>query len=134
MALYEMRKFVAPEFIFGVNARHRVGFYARNMMARRVFVVSDPGVIAAGWVKDVIADLTDVGIESVIFQGLTSNPKDYEVMAGAEIYARERCDVIVAVGGGSVLIVQRRLGLYILMAAIYSILKGLIRLISLARH
>jgi alcohol dehydrogenase class IV len=50
MALYEMRKFVAPEFIFGVNARHRVGFYARNMMARRVFVVTDPGVIAAGWV------------------------------------------------------------------------------------
>ena len=35
MALYEMRKFVAPEFIFGVGARRRVGFYARNMMARR---------------------------------------------------------------------------------------------------
>ena len=33
MALYEMRKFVAPEFIFGVGARHRVGFYARNMRA-----------------------------------------------------------------------------------------------------
>ena len=111
MALYEMRKFVAPEFIFGVNARHRVGFYARNMMARRVFVVTDPGVIAAGWVRDVIADLTDVGIESVIFQGLTSNPKDYEVMAGAEIYARERCDVIVAVGGGSVIDCAKAIGI-----------------------
>ena len=38
MALYEMRKFVAPEFIFGVGARKRVAFYARNMMARRVFL------------------------------------------------------------------------------------------------
>ena len=111
MALYEMRKFVAPEFIFGVNARHRVGFYARNMMARRVFVVSDPGVIAAGWVKDVIADLTEVGIESVIFQELTSNPKDHEVMAGAEMYARERCDVIVAVGGGSVIDCAKAIGI-----------------------
>ncbi|MDD2841392.1 MAG: iron-containing alcohol dehydrogenase [Tolumonas sp.] len=111
MPLYEMRKFVAPEFIFGVNARHRVGFYARNMMARRVFVVSDPGVIAAGWVKDVIADLTEVGIESVIFQELTSNPKDHEVMAGAEIYARERCDVIVAVGGGSVIDCAKAIGI-----------------------
>jgi alcohol dehydrogenase class IV len=111
MALYEMRKFVAPEFIFGVNARHRVGFYARNMMARRVFVVTDPGVIAAGWVRDVIADLTEVGIESVIFQELTSNPKDHEVMAGAEMYARERCDVIVAVGGGSVIDCAKAIGI-----------------------
>lgn len=111
MALYEMRKFVAPEFIFGVNERHRVGFYARNMMARRVFVVTDPGVIAAGWVRDVIADLTEVGIESVIFQELTSNPKDHEVMAGAEMYARERCDVIVAVGGGSVIDCAKAIGI-----------------------
>lgn len=111
MALYEMRKFVAPEFIFGVNARHRVGFYARNMMARRVFVVTDPGVIVAGWVRDVIADLTEVGIESVIFQELTSNPKDHEVMAGAEMYARERCDVIVAVGGGSVIDCAKAIGI-----------------------
>ena len=41
MALYEMRKFVAPEFIFGVGSRRRVGFYAKNMMARRVLVVTD---------------------------------------------------------------------------------------------
>ena len=41
MALYEMRKFVAPEFIFGVGSRRRVGFYAKNMMARRVLIVSD---------------------------------------------------------------------------------------------
>ena len=36
MALYEMRKFVAPEFIFGVGARKRVAYYARNMMAKKV--------------------------------------------------------------------------------------------------
>ena len=81
------------------------------MMARRVFVVTDPGVIAAGWVRDVIADLTEVGIESVIFQELTSNPKDHEVMAGAEMYARERCDVIVAVGGGSVIDCAKAIGI-----------------------
>jgi alcohol dehydrogenase len=111
MPLYEMRKFVAPEFIFGVNARRRVGYYARNMMARRVLIVSDPGVIAAGWLNDVIADLSEVGIESVIFSALTSNPKDHEVMAGAVMYARERCDVIVAVGGGSVIDCAKAIGI-----------------------
>ena len=101
MALYEMRKFVAPEFIFGVGARKRVAYYARNMMARRVFLVSDPGVIAAGWMQDVRDELTEAGIDSVLFKDVSPNPRDHEVMAGAALFARERCDVIVAVGAGS---------------------------------
>ena len=62
MALYEMRKFVAPEFIFGVGSRHRVGFYAQRFGARRVLIVTDPGVIAAGWLTDVQNDLAECGI------------------------------------------------------------------------
>ena len=111
MPLYEMRKFVAPEFIFGVGARRRVGYFARNLMARRVLVVSDAGVIAAGWLEQVLADLDEVGIESVVFKDLTPNPKDHEVMAGAAVYARERCDVIVAVGGGSAIDCAKAIGI-----------------------
>lgn len=111
MALYEMRKFVAPEFIFGVGSRRRVAYYARHLMARRVLVVSDPGVIAAGWLKDAQADLTEAGIESVVFSALTPNPKDHEVMAGAALYARERCDVIVAIGGGSAIDCAKGIGI-----------------------
>ena len=111
MPLYEMRKFVAPEFIFGVGARRRVGYFARNLMARRVLVVSDAGVIAAGWLEQALADLDEVGIESVVFKDLTPNPKDHEVMAGAAVYARERCDVIVAVGGGSAIDCAKAIGI-----------------------
>ncbi|WP_319240881.1 alcohol dehydrogenase-like regulatory protein ErcA [uncultured Propionivibrio sp.] len=110
MALYEMRKFVAPEFIFGVGARHRVGFYARNMMARRVLVVCDAGVIAAGWLRELEEDLAAAEIESVVFQDLSPNPKDFEVMAGAALYSREHCDVIIALGGGSVIDCAKAIG------------------------
>lgn len=111
MALYPMRKFVAPEFIFGVGARHRVGFYARNMRARKVLIVSDAEVIAAGWLKDIEQSLARVGIDSVLFKELTPNPKDVEVMAGADLYAREQCDVIVALGGGSVMDCAKAIGI-----------------------
>ncbi len=111
MSLYQMRKFVAPEFIFGVGSRRRVAYYARNLMARKVLIVSDPGVIAAGWLKDVQADLTEVGTESVVFHAVTPNPKDHEVMAGAAVYANERCDLIVAVGGGSVMDCAKGIGI-----------------------
>jgi len=111
MALYEMRKFVAPEFIFGVGARHRVGYYARNYGARRVLVVSDPGVAQAGWLKEVLADLAEAGIETVVFDKILPNPRDFEVMEGARVYDEEHCDVIVAVGGGSVIDCAKAIGI-----------------------
>ncbi len=111
MALYEMRKFVAPEFIFGVGSRRRVGDYAHRFGARRVLIVTDPGVIAAGWLKDVQDDLTEYGISSVVFSEITPNPKHYEVMAGAALYAHEQCDVIVALGGGSPMDCAKAIGI-----------------------
>lgn len=110
MALYELRKFVAPEFIFGVGARHRVGFYARNLNAKRVMVVTDPGVIAAGWLAGVLENLGREGIQATVFQDLTPNPKDHEVMAGVDAYRHNVCDVIVAVGGGSVIDCAKGIG------------------------
>ncbi|HEX8960603.1 MAG TPA: alcohol dehydrogenase-like regulatory protein ErcA [Geobacteraceae bacterium] len=98
---FALRKFVAPEFIFGIDARKLAGRYARNYGARKVLVVSDPGVVAAGWTNDVLACLREEGLECSLFSSVTSNPKANEVAAGADIYRREGCNAIVAVGGGS---------------------------------
>ena len=98
---FELRKFVAPEFIFGIDARKLAGRYAKNFGARKVLVVTDRGVTAAGWADDVSAYLRDEGLEYAVYSSVTSNPKTDEVNAGAELYRRERCNAIVAVGGGS---------------------------------
>ncbi|HTG82144.1 MAG TPA: alcohol dehydrogenase-like regulatory protein ErcA [Geobacteraceae bacterium] len=98
---FALRKFVAPEFIFGIGARRLAGRYARNFGARKVLVVSDPGVIAAGWTDDVIASLEKESVEHAVYAAVTSNPKSGEVEEGAEIYRQEECNAIVAVGGGS---------------------------------
>ncbi len=111
MPLYDMRKFVAPEFIFGVGARRRTGFYARNLQARRVLVVTDPGVIRAGWLNGLLADLEESGLHAVVFSGVTPNPRDHEVMAGEQVYRDGGCDVIVALGGGSVIDCAKGIGI-----------------------
>lgn len=98
---FELRKFVAPEFIFGINARKLVGRYARNFGARKVLVVTDPGVAAAGWANEAMATLKEAGVEVAVFPDVSSNPKSEEVMEGAALYQRENCNTIVAVGGGS---------------------------------
>jgi alcohol dehydrogenase len=97
----ELRKFVAPEIVFGEGALGLLGRYATNFGARKVLLVTDPGVRAAGWAGSVEKALREAGIGFVVFDNVTSNPKDHEAMAGAEVYRAERCDVIVVVGGGS---------------------------------
>ncbi|MBF0243125.1 MAG: iron-containing alcohol dehydrogenase, partial [Desulfamplus sp.] len=97
----ELRKFVAPEFLIGVDALKTVGGYVSNFGINRVLVVTDNGVISAGWVDKVVESLTSYGLKSVVFSDVTPNPKDYEVMAGAALFLKESCDLIVAVGGGS---------------------------------
>ncbi|WP_027716074.1 alcohol dehydrogenase-like regulatory protein ErcA [Desulfuromonas sp. TF] len=97
----ELRKFLAPEFLFGIGARYQAGRYARNLGSSRVLLVSDPGVIAAGWTSQVRNSLEEEGLETVLFSGLTPNPKALEVTRGVEIYLQADCDTIVAVGGGS---------------------------------
>jgi len=97
----DLRKFVAPEFIFGAGGRHLAGRYAKNLGARRVLVVTDPGVISAGWTQQVMESLEAEGIVCICFSQVTENPKAEEVMAGAKVYQNENCNVIVAVGGGS---------------------------------
>ena len=97
----ELRKFVAPELIFGVGALHLAGQYGRNLGGSKALVVSDPGVFAAGWVQQVLASIEGAGLESTLFTGVTPNPRIEEVAAGAVVYAEQHCDVIIAVGGGS---------------------------------
>ena len=98
---WELRKFVAPEFLFGVGAIEMSGQYAKNLGAQKVLLVTDPGVEAAGWVGRVTDSLQRISIPYVIFTGVTENPKMEEVRAGARLYATTGCNMLIAVGGGS---------------------------------
>lgn len=107
----ELRKFVAPEFVFGSGALELAGQYAANAGASRVLVVSDPGVKAAGWTGRVTASLDRAGLEHGEYLGVTPNPRDTEVDAGLAAWQALDCDVIVAVGGGSVMDCAKGIGI-----------------------
>jgi alcohol dehydrogenase class IV len=98
---FELRKFVAPEFLFGSGAIEVVDRYIKNLGVKKVMVVTDPGVIKAGWAEVIERYIKGTGIPFIIYSNVTPNPKDKEVMEGVEIYKHEGCDMIVAIGGGS---------------------------------
>lgn len=98
---FELRKFVAPEFVIGADARNLAGRYAGNFGARHVLVVTGPHIRKMGWHHNVTDSLDEGEIRYTLFSDISPNPRDFEVMKGAELYERSGCDAIVVVGGGS---------------------------------
>nr|WP_283775453.1 iron-containing alcohol dehydrogenase [Desulfuromonas sp. CSMB_57] len=96
-----IRKFVTPEIIFGQGALSQIGESAARSGASKVFVVTDRGVMEAGWVDQALHYLRAAGLDFEIFSDITSNPKDFEVAEGVSHYLRSGCDALVVVGGGS---------------------------------
>ncbi len=96
-----IRKFVAPELIFGKGALGLLAQYGENFGARHIFIVTDQGVIEAGWADRIRRILDGAGIRYTLFSEVSENPRDKEVMEGARQYLLSGCDVIVALGGGS---------------------------------
>ena len=99
--LLNLRKFLAPEIVYGEAALALAGRHAGNLGATKVLVVTDPGIQQAGWTARVEESLRQAGIAYVTFSAVTPNPKDTEVMAGAAVCMNQGCDLIIAVGGGS---------------------------------
>ncbi len=112
-SLSKLRKFVAPEIIFGNGSRNLAGQYCKNFYTNKAIIVTDDGVIKAGWTKEVENSLTDAGIEFVTYSGVTPNPRATEVMKGAQLYLEEKCDAIIAVGGGSPMDCAKGIGIVI---------------------
>lgn len=99
--LDQVVKFQAPEVVFGHNSLEEAGYAAARLGARRPFVVSDPGIVEAGWVDELLRLLRAEGLVPVLWTDVTPNPKDHEVRRAYERYVEAEADVIVAIGGGS---------------------------------
>lgn len=94
-------KFEIPEIIFGRGSLKQVGQCGRRMGGDKIFLVTDPGIIATGWIDEALGFLKQEGLKSVVYDNVVSNPRNYQVEQGALEYARNGCDVILAIGGGS---------------------------------
>ena len=66
---------------------------------RRPLLVTDAGVRAAGLLDRAIAAIA--GLAHAVFDATPSNPTEAAVRAAARVYAEQRCDGLVAIGGGS---------------------------------
>ncbi len=113
VVIENLRKFVAPEIIFGNGSRYLAGEYCKKFYIAKPMIVTDPGVMAAGWTDQVAQTLIDHDIAYITFSEVTSNPREEEAMMGAAAYLSAGCDGIIAVGGGSPMDCAKGIGIVV---------------------
>ena len=94
-------QFAIPEMFFDRGSLNQAAHCALRLGARKVFLVSDSGIEAAGWVQRLMDILKKEEIEWVYYPGVSSNPMDFQVERGAEVYRENGADVVMAIGGES---------------------------------
>lgn len=87
--------------VFGPGKLASLGELAAELAAKRVLVVSDPGIVAAGHTPHGLAALAAAGIETQLFDGVGENPTTEHVAAGLKAAQQFKPDLIVGLGGGS---------------------------------
>jgi alcohol dehydrogenase len=86
---------------FGFGVSRLAGDETRALGGSRALVVTDPGVRGAGLLDGVLDSLAAAGIESVVHDAVSGNPRDHECVACADTGREFGADVVIAVGGGS---------------------------------
>lgn len=87
--------------VFGAGAADRLGELARELALKKVLLVSDPGVAAAGHVDAARKSLDAAKVGVAVFDKVIENPTTREVDACVEAAKKAGIDGIVGLGGGS---------------------------------
>ena len=87
--------------IFGAGSLDRLGEVAKGLDRKRALVVSDPGIVGAGYPARAIELLTAAGLQAVVFSEIEENPTTRHVDAGVSFAREQAIDLIIGLGGGS---------------------------------
>ena len=98
-------EFYSPtRFVFGRGAEEKTGALVRHYGGTKVLLHFGGGSVKANGVYDkVVASLAAAGVDFVPLGGVQPNPRSGLVREGIALCRREKVDLVLAVGGGSVI-------------------------------
>jgi alcohol dehydrogenase len=90
-----------PHVRFGAGTFATLGELARERGLRHVLVVSDPGIVATGFVDAARRSLEAAGTACDTFHAFSENPDSDMVEAGRRVASAAGIDGLIGLGGGS---------------------------------
>jgi alcohol dehydrogenase class IV len=91
--------FVVPEVVFGQDALSHLA----ELKGKSAFIVTDKNIVKLGFVDKVKEQLSQAGIQASVFDEVEPDPSLQTVQKGVALMNQYGPDLVVAVGGGSVM-------------------------------
>jgi alcohol dehydrogenase class IV len=91
--------FVVPKVVFGQDALSHLA----ELKGKSAFIVTDKNIVKLGFVDKVKEQLSQAGIQAAVFDEVEPDPSLQTVQKGVAVMNRYGPDLVVAVGGGSVM-------------------------------
>lgn len=92
-----------PEVTEGLGARNGIGGICKKYGYRNVMLVTDKTLSSLEFDKVIVQSLKDAGVECSVFSDINSEPNIPIIDAGRKMALDCKAEVIVALGGGSVM-------------------------------
>lgn len=92
-----------PDTSIGVGAAENVGSIVKGLGAKKVLIVTDPGIVQAGLADKVKAPLEKEGIEFGVFDSCEINAPISIIERCAQVIKEGGYELLIGLGGGSVM-------------------------------
>ena len=90
-----------PRIVMGPGSIKTIGIEVKARSAKRVLIVTDKGVVAAGLLKSIEESFKAAKINYAVFDKVEPDPR-YEIVADCvEMAKKTRAQLLVGIGGGS---------------------------------
>jgi alcohol dehydrogenase len=93
--------FIPSVTLIGIGAHKEVPEKMKALGGKKVCLVTDKGITAAGITEQMTDLLTKGGLEVAVYDETIPNPTDKNVHDGVEFYKKNNCDSLITLGGGS---------------------------------
>jgi methanol:N,N-dimethyl-4-nitrosoaniline oxidoreductase len=85
---------------FGWGVHETVADECKALNIKKALITTT-GLNGTGIVEEINQILTTQGVSTEIYDKVTSNPKDYQIMEAYNVFKESGCDGVVSIGGGS---------------------------------
>ncbi|WP_235867378.1 iron-containing alcohol dehydrogenase [Priestia abyssalis] len=110
MMIWDFNFNIPTSIEFGSGKVENIGERAKELGGTKVLLITDKGLAQTGILQKVTDSLDQEGVNYMVFDEITPNPKDVDCQRAYEQFKDEEIDLLIGLGGGSSMDTAKAIG------------------------